>query len=156
MTSARPASASDTVSRTAWLALYLTSAGQALAILQSSVLNVAFPSIEASFSDTPRSTLAWIITGFSIGSAALLLLAGRLSDIYGRRRIFMIGVSVFSLASLGCGLAPSPGWLIGLRVVQSLGGAFLVPTSLSLVLPMFPRSRQSVVVAVWASVSVSV
>ena len=151
---ARSASAAHVpVPRAAWLALYLTSAGQAMAILQSSVLNVAFPSIELSFPDTPRSTLAWIITGFAIGSAALLLLAGRLADIYGRRRIFFIGVIVFTLASLGCGLAPTPGWLIGFRLVQSIGGACLIPTSLSLVLPLFPVTRRSVVVGIWAAVA---
>ena len=143
----------ETIPRSAWVALYLTSVGQALAILQSSVLNIAFPSIEATFSDTPRSTLAWVITGFSIASAALLLLAGRLADIYGRRRIFFFGIAVFSIASLGCGLAPTPMWLIVFRIVQALGSAFMIPTSLSLVMPLFPRSRQSMVVAIWAAVA---
>lgn len=133
------------------MTLYLTSTGQAMAILQSSVLNIAFPSIEASFLDTPRSTLAWAITGYSIASAALLLLAGRLADIYGRRRIFMIGIAAFALASLGCGLAPSPGWLIGARLVQAVGGSFMVPTSLSLMLPLFPASRRSLAVGIWGA-----
>lgn len=125
--------------------------GQAMAILQSSVLNVAFPSIEASFTGTPRSTLAWAITGYSIASAALLLLAGRLADIYGRRRIFMLGIGAFSIASLGCGLAPTPEWLIGARLVQAVGGSFMVPTSLSLMLPMFPASRRALAVGIWGA-----
>ena len=140
------------IPRAAWVALYLTSAGQAMAILQSSVLNIAFPSIEASFSDTPRSTLAWAITGYGIASAALLLLAGRLADIYGRRRIFMVGIMAFSVASLGCGLAPSPGWLIGARLVQAIGGSFMVPTSLSLMLPLFPASRRALAVGIWGAI----
>lgn len=138
---------------TAWLALYLTSIGQALVILQSSVVNLAFPSIEASFPGTPRSTLAWVVTGYAIGSAALLLLAGRLADIYGRRRIFFLGIAIFSLASLGAGVSPSPAWLIASRVIQSIGGALMVPTSLSLVLPLFPAARRSVVVGIWAAVA---
>ena len=143
----------EPITRKAWIALYLTSAGHAMAILQSSVLNVAFPSIERSFSDTPRSTLAWIVTGFAIGSAALLLLAGRLADIYGRKRIFTMGVWIFTLASLACGFSPSPGWLIFGRLVQSVGAAFLIPTSLSLVLPQFPVSRRSIAIGVWAAVA---
>lgn len=127
------------------------SLGQAITILQSSVLNIAFPSIEASFAGTPRSTLAWAITGYSIASAAHLLLAGRLADIYGRRLIFLVGAAVFAVASLGCGLAPSPGWLIGLRLVQAIGGSFMVPTSLSLMLPMFPVSRRALAVGIWGA-----
>ena len=83
----------------------------------------------------------------------MLLLAGRLADVYGRRRIFLIGVAVFSLASLGCGLAPTPGWLIGWRLVQAIGGSFMIPTSLSLVLPMFPRSRRALAVGIWGAVA---
>ncbi len=139
------------ISRAAWLTLYLTSMGQAMAILQSSVLNIAFPSIEASFGGTPRSTLAWTITGYGIGSAALLLLAGRLADMHGRRRVFLLGVAVFTVASLGCGLAPSPGWLIALRVVQSIGASLMVPTSLSLLLPMFPDTRRSLAIGIWGA-----
>lgn len=141
----------EPISRAAWVTLALTSLGQAITILQSSVLNVAFPSIEESFDGTPRSTLAWAITGYSIGSAALLLLAGRLADIYGRRRIFLIGITSFAVASLGCGLAPTAGWLIGLRLVQAIGGSFMVPTSLSLMLPMFPVSRRALAVGVWGA-----
>lgn len=141
------------ISRAAWLTLALTSLGQSITILQSSVLNIAFPSIEASFPGTPRSTLAWAITGYAISSAAFLLLAGRLADIYGRRLIFMIGTALFSVASLGCGLAPSPGWLIALRVLQAVGGSFMVPTSLSLMLPMFPVARRSLAVGIWGAAS---
>jgi EmrB/QacA subfamily drug resistance transporter len=145
--------APEPIPRSAWIALYLTSVGQAIVILQSSVVNIAFVSIEASFPSTERATLAWIVTGYAIGSAALLLLAGRLADIYGRRRVFSVGVAIFSLASLAAGLAWAPGWLIAARVIQSVGGALMIPTSLSLVLPLFPDNRRSLVVGVWAAVA---
>lgn len=148
-----PATDGTRIPRRAWYALLLTSFGQFFVIFDSTVLNVAFPSIEASFSSTSRTTLAWALTSYAIGTASLLLLAGRLADLFGRRRIFLTGIMAFALGSLAAGLAPNVGLLIAARSVQSIGGAFMIPTSIALALPEFPASRRSLAVGVWGSIA---
>ena len=120
------------IPRRAWYALLLTSFGQFFVIFDSSVLNVAFPSIERDFTNVARTTLAWTLTSYSIGTASLLLLAGRIADLFGRKKVFLTGISVFALGSLASGLAPSVGFLIAARSVQSIGGALMIPTSIAL------------------------
>ncbi len=127
----------------------LISFGQVFAIFDSSVLNVAFPSMERTFDTTARSTLAWAITGYIISSGAALLLAGRLADRLGRKRVFLTGVAVFTVASATSGVAPTAGFLVASRVVQGLGAALMIPSSLALALPEFPVARRSQAVAVW-------
>jgi EmrB/QacA subfamily drug resistance transporter len=141
------------VPRRAWYVLLLTSFGQFFVIFDSTVLNVAFPSIERSFPDVPRSTLAWTLTSYSITTASLFLLAGRLADLFGRKRIFLLGIAIFALGSLGAGLAPTVGVLIATRVIQAVGGALMVPTSIALALPEFPPERRSLAVGVWGSIA---
>ncbi|MBM3730773.1 MAG: DHA2 family efflux MFS transporter permease subunit [Actinobacteria bacterium] len=141
------------VPRRAWYVLMLTSFGQFFVIFDSTVLNVGFASIEKDFSNVARTTLAWALTSYSIGTASLLLLAGRVADLFGRRRIFLIGISIFALGSLGAGLAPNVGVLIATRTVQSVGGALMVPTSIALALPEFPPERRSLAVGVWGSIA---
>ncbi len=141
--------AAGTTSPRAWRVLLLISFGQVFAIFDSSVLNVAFPSMERTFDATARSTLAWAITGYIISSGAALLLAGRLADRLGRKRVFLSGVAVFTVASALSGLAPTAGFLIASRVVQGLGAALMIPSSLALALPEFPVARRSQAVAVW-------
>lgn len=141
------------IPRRAWHALLLTSFGQFFVIFDSTVLNVAFPSIEASFPSTSRTTLAWALTSYAIGTASLLLLAGRLADLFGRRRIFLTGILAFAIGSLAAGLAPNVGLLIAARSVQSIGAAFMIPTSIALALPEFPASRRSLAVGVWGSIA---
>ncbi len=113
------------------------------------MLNVAFPSMERSFDTTARATLAWALTGYIISSGAALLLAGRLADRLGRKQVFLTGVAVFTVASALSGLAPTAGFLIGSRVVQGLGSALMIPSSLALALPEFPVGRRSQAIAVW-------
>ncbi|MBU6225948.1 MAG: MFS transporter, partial [Acidobacteria bacterium] len=115
--------------RRAWYALLVTSFGQFFVIFDSTVLNVGFASIEKDFSNVARTTLAWALTSYSIGTASLLLLAGRVADLFGRKRVFLVGISIFALGSLGAGLAPNVGILIATRAVQSVGGALMVPPS---------------------------
>ncbi|MBU6242064.1 MAG: MFS transporter [Acidobacteria bacterium] len=112
----------------------LTSFGQFFVIFDSTVLNVGFASIEKDFSNVARTTLAWALTSYSIGTASLLLLAGRVADLFGRKRVFLVGISIFAIGSLGAGLAPNVGILIATRAVQSVGGALMVPTSIALAL----------------------
>jgi EmrB/QacA subfamily drug resistance transporter len=141
------------IPRRAWYALLLTSFGQFFVIFDSTVLNVAFPSIERSFPSVDRTTLAWALTSYSIGTASLLLLAGRIADLFGRKRVFLTGISVFALASLAAGLARSVPLLIAARSVQSIGGALMIPTSIALALPEFPPQRRSLAVGVWGSIA---
>lgn len=131
----------------------LTSFGQFFVIFDSTVLNVGFASIERDFSGVARTTLAWALTSYSIGTASLLLLAGRIADLFGRKRVFLIGISVFALGSLGAGLSPNVGILIATRAIQSVGGALMVPTSIALALPEFPPERRSLAVGVWGSIA---
>lgn len=110
-----------------------------------SAVNVAFPSIRADF-DVPESTLGWIISGYNITVASLLLVAGRYADSLGRKRLFLPGVAVFALGSMLSAIAPSAGFLIGARVVQGVGGAIIAPTAIAVVLPAFPPGKRSTVI----------
>ena len=146
-------SAVPAIPRRAWQALMLTSFGQFFVIFDSTVLNVGFASIERDFVGVARTTLAWALTSYSIGTASLLLLAGRVADLFGRKRVFLIGISIFALGSLGAGLSPNVGILIATRSIQSIGGALMVPTSIALALPEFPAERRSLAVGVWGSIA---
>jgi EmrB/QacA subfamily drug resistance transporter len=124
-----------------------------MASLDLSIVNVAFPAMQRSFPHDPRSTLAWVITGYSIVFGSLLVTAGRSADRLGARRLFFAGLAVFSLGSALCGLAPSVGLLIGGRLIQGSGAAAMLPASLSLLLGAFPSERRSQMVALWGGVS---
>ena len=110
--------------------LGIASFGAFLAFLDATIVNVAFPSIRESFPDSTISNLSWILNAYNIVFAAFLVPFGRMSDLIGRRRAFVWGVLVFTVASVICALSPSVGFLIGARVVQALGAAMLVPASL--------------------------
>ncbi|MDH3683318.1 MAG: MFS transporter, partial [Acidimicrobiia bacterium] len=131
-----------TVERSAWLALGVTTLVFFLVVVDISAVNVAFPSISADLG-AAESTLSWIISGYNITVAALLLVVGRVADSWGRKRLFMPGLGVFLLGSVLCGLAPSVEWLIAARIVQAIGGAVISPTALAVVLPEFPPEKRS-------------
>jgi MFS family permease len=114
------------------LVLAIVLIGQFMAVLDASIVNVAAPSIHASLHASGAS-LQLIVAGYTITYAVLLVTGARLGDIIGHRRMFLAGVAVFTLASLGCGLATSAGALIGLRFAQGLGSAMLIPQVLSLI-----------------------
>ena len=124
-----------------WKALTIVCAAFFMTILDVSVVNVALPSIEKSL-DFSRDDLQWVITAYAITYGGLLLLAGRLADLYGRRRVFMIGVVIFSIASLFCGLAWSEGVLIASRAVQGVGAAVITPSALSIVMTTFEEGAE--------------
>lgn len=130
----------------------VTALGAFMASLDLSIVNVAFPALEHSFPSDSRATLAWIITGYSIVFGALLVVAGRTADRLGSRRVFFAGLAVFCLGSLLCGVAPSVDLLIAGRVVQGLGAAALLPSSLALLLGAYPGSQRSHVVALWGGI----
>jgi NTE family protein len=132
--------------------LAIASLGAAVAFVDATIVNIAFPNIEQSFKGTPISSLSWILNAYNIVFAAFLVAAGKIADLLGRRRLFIFGLELFTFASLLCAIAPSPGALIAFRVVQALGAAFLVPSSLALVLNAFPPERRSHGVALLSAV----
>ena len=120
--------------------------------LDTTILFVAFPAIRADFSGVSASSLSWVLNAYTIVFAALLIPAGRLADRVGRRRTFLTAVVVFTLASMLCGLAPTAGLLVAARVLQAVGAAALVPSSLALVLQTFPSEKVPVAVAIWGAI----
>src|SRR4051812_36410071 len=134
-----------------WQVLLVTSAAMFMAFLDVTIVNVAFPSIRAEFPETSLAGLSWVLNAYNIVFAALLVPAGRLADLVGRRRVFFWGLALFLIASAGCGLAWSAEALVAARVVQAAGGALLVPTSLGLLLPEFPLERRATATALWGA-----
>ena len=130
----------------------VTALGAFMASLDLSIVNVAFPALERSFPSDPRATLAWVITSYGIVFGSLLVIAGRTADRLGSRRVFIAGLTVFTIGSALCGLAPSVALLVAGRVIQGFGAAALLPASLSLLLGAFPVERRSQVVALWGGV----
>lgn len=118
-----------------------------LVVIDVTAVNVAFPSIRDDFG-VSESTLGWIISGYNVTVAALLLVAGRYADSIGRKRLFIPGVAVFALGSTLCALAPNAATLIAARLVQGVGGAIIAPTALAVVLPAFPPNRRSSVIGI--------
>ena len=135
-----------------WTVLTSTSLAVVAVFLDTSILFVAFPSISASFSDVSTTTMSWVLNAYTIVFAALLIPAGRLADRVGRRKTFLTAVVIFTVASVLCGLAPTVGLLILGRILQAVGAAALVPSSLALVLQTFPRPKIPMAVAIWGSI----
>src|SRR5437016_8795083 len=125
-----------TDTRTRWLALIVLCLGDLMIVLDSTIVNVALPSIrdDLGFSET---SLAWVVNAYLLTFGGFLLLGGRLGDLFGHRRLFVYGISLFTLASLACGLAGSRGLLVGARAVQGLGGAVVSAVALSLIMVLF-------------------
>ena len=119
-------------------AVAIACAGAFLAFLDATIVNIAFPDISRSFAGSGRDALSWVLDGYFVVIAALLVPAGGLADRFGHKRIFLLGVGGFTAASLLCAVAPSLGLLIAFRVLQGIGAAMIAPTSLALVLDSFP------------------
>jgi EmrB/QacA subfamily drug resistance transporter len=134
-----------------WKVLMVAGVAVFMGFLDVTIVNVAFPDLEADFPGTSRADLSWVLNAYNIVFAALLVPAGRVADIVGRRRMFLIGVWAFLAASVLCGIATSPGMLVAARVLQAAGGAILVPTSLGLLLPEFPASQRATATAIWTA-----
>ncbi len=133
--------------------LAIASLGASVAFVDATIVNIAFPDMARSFPGTPISSLSWVLNVYNIIFAAFLVAAGRVADLLGRRRVFIFGLELFTGASLLCAVAPSVSVLIACRVLQALGAAFLVPSSLALVLNAFPASRRSHGVALLSAVA---
>ncbi len=125
--------------------------GAFVAFLDTTIVNIAFPDISASFAGSGRDALSWVLDGYFVVIAALLVPAGGLADRFGHRRIFLLGVAGFTAASLLCAVAPSLSLLIAFRVLQGIGAATIVPASLAIVLDSFPVERRSAGVGLWGA-----
>src|SRR4051812_6466479 len=119
-----------------WLALYVLCLGDLMIVLDSSIVNVALPSIQADLGFS-QSALAWVVNAYLLTFGGFLLLSGRLGDLLGNRRVFLGGVVAFVAASVACGLAPTSGLLVVGRAVQGLGGAAVSAVALSLIMGLF-------------------
>ncbi len=122
--------------RKRWLALIVLCLGVLMIVLDTTIVNVALPSIRADlgFSET---SLVWVVNAYMLTFGGFLLLGGRLGDLFGHRKLFLLGITLFTLASAACGLANSQGLLIAARAVQGLGGAVVSAVSLSLIMNLF-------------------
>jgi EmrB/QacA subfamily drug resistance transporter len=135
-----------------WWTLGAVSLGLFMIMLDNTVVNVALPSIQQSLG-LSLSELEWVVAGYALTFAALMLTGGKLADLLGRRRIFVAGLVVFTLASLACGLAGSAEVLIGARVVQGIGAAMMNPATLSIITATFPPKQRGTAIGIWAGVS---
>ncbi len=127
--------------------------GAFMAGLDLFIVNIAFPALQEDFTGVGLGRLSWVLNAYTIVFAALLVPAGRWADHFGRKRVFLTGLALFTLASAACAGAWSVESLVAVRVVQAVGAALMLPTSLALLLPEFEASRRSVAVAGWAAVS---
>ncbi|WP_245664401.1 MFS transporter [Nocardia grenadensis] len=135
--------------------LAVVCAAQFMVVLDVSVVNVALPSMRSSlgFSD---SGLAWVVNAYALVFAGLLLVGGRLADVFGRKRVFLAGLLVFTVASVVGGLAATPGWLIGARAVQGVGAAVLAPATLTILTTSFAEGpRRTKALAVWTALGLA-
>jgi EmrB/QacA subfamily drug resistance transporter len=122
-----------------------------LSVLDLFIVNIAFPDLRADLGGSLPG-LSWVLTAYAICFAAVLVPAGRLGDLYGRRKVFVAGLGLFTLGSALCAISPSVETLVAARVIQGVGAAALTPNSLGLVLPMFPPSKRSTVIGAWAGI----
>ncbi|MGZ8782535.1 MAG: MFS transporter [Gaiellaceae bacterium] len=138
--------------RRKWGTLAAVSFGLFMIMLDNTVVNVALPSIQDDLG-ADLSQLQWIVTGYALSFAALMLIGGKLADAYGRRLIFVLGIVLFTAASLWCGLADSSEMLIAARVVQGVGAALMNPATLSIIAATFPPKERGMAIGIWAGVS---
>src|SRR3954467_11706275 len=139
--------------RNRWAALYVLCAGALMIVLDATIVNVALPSIQSDLGFS-TSSLAWVVNAYLIAFGGLLLLAGRLGDLIGRRTIFLSGLAVFTSASLLCGIADSQGVLVAARFLQGIGGAMTSAVILGMIVTMFPDQReQAKAIGVYAFVA---
>ena len=126
-------------------------AGAFVAFLDTTIVNIAFPDISASFAGSGRDALSWVLDGYFVVIAALLVPAGGLADRFGHRRVFLLGVAGFTVASLLCAAAPTLELLIAFRVLQGIAAAMIAPASLAIVLDSFPSEHRAAGVGLWGA-----
>ena len=134
-----------------WKVLLVTSVAVFMSFLDATIVNIAFPDIERSFPDASLAGLSWILNAYNIVFAALLVPAGKIADMVGRRKMFFVGLWAFLAASALVAIAPTVELVIAARVLQAVGAAIVVPTSLGLMLPEFPAEKRATATALWAA-----
>jgi EmrB/QacA subfamily drug resistance transporter len=134
-----------------WIVASIVCVGVFMASLDLFIVNIAFPAIGRHFGGASLGSLSWMLSGYAIVFAALLVPAGRWADAFGRKRAFLLGLAIFVFASAACALAPSVAVLIAARVLQAAGGALMLPTSLGLILPEFAPHERHVAIGAWAA-----
>jgi EmrB/QacA subfamily drug resistance transporter len=135
-----------------WWTLVAVAFGLFMIMLDNTVVNVALPSIERDL-HISIAELEWIVTAYALVFASLLITGGKLADLFGRRRIFVVGLVIFTGSSLACGLATSASFLIGARAVQGVGAALMNPATLSIITATFPPRQRGTAIGIWAGVS---
>lgn len=137
--------------RAKWLTLVAVSIAFFMLGVNNTLVNVALPTIQRAF-DASTSSLEWIINGYSLTLAVLVVTMGKLGDLFGRKRLFLIGMAIFTLASLLSALAPSLNALVACRIVQGIGGAIVMPATLSLITATFQGRERATAISLWSAV----
>jgi MFS family permease len=135
-----------------WAVLIVVSLGFLMTLLDLTIVNIAIPDLITQLHASLDDAL-WVINAYALVLSVLLITSGRLGDLFGQRRLFNIGIVIFTAASAACGLAPSPGWLIAFRAVQGLGAAVLMPQTLAILTMVFPAERRGAAFGVWGAVA---
>ena len=135
-----------------WLVLLVLCLGFFMILLDLTIVNIGIPSIIDGLHASLDSIL-WVLNAYILAYAVLLITAGRLGDMFGAKRLFLIGLAVFTLASIACSLAQSPAQLIGARIIQGIGGAILTPQTLSMITNIFPAEKRGAAFGVWGAVA---
>jgi len=133
--------------------LLIASLAAFMAFLDATIVNIAFPALQRAFPGEPSSSISWVLNAYNIVFAALLIPAGQLADRYSRRKLFLLGLGLFTLASGCCAFAPTLAALIAFRMIQAVGAAILIPTGMALLLPAFSPGEQIKAIALLAAVS---
>jgi EmrB/QacA subfamily drug resistance transporter len=135
-----------------WWTLGAVAFGLFMIMLDNTVVFVALSSIQSDL-HISQSELEWVVSGYALTFAVLMLTGGKLADMFGRRRIFIVGLTIFTASSLACGLATGAGFLIGARVVQGVGAALMNPATLSIIVATFPPRQRGTAIGIWVGVS---
>src|SRR5689334_14609624 len=135
-----------------WAVLIVVSLGFLMTLLDLTIVNIAIPDLITQLHASLDDAL-WVINAYALVLSVLVITAGRLGDLFGQRRLFNIGIVIFTAASAACGFSPGPGWLIAFRAVQGLGAAILMPQTLAILTQVFPPERRGAAFGVWGAVA---
>jgi EmrB/QacA subfamily drug resistance transporter len=135
-----------------WIVLIVMSLGFFMTLLDLTIVNIAIPDMITRLHATLDGVL-WVINAYALILAVLLITAGRLGDLLGQRRMFIVGVILFTLASAACGISPSVGWLVAFRAIQGVGAALLLPQTLAILTTVFPPERRGAAFGIWGAVA---
>lgn len=135
-----------------WAVLSILCLGFFMTLLDLTIVNIAIPDMVDRL-DASLDDILWVVNAYTLGLAVLMITAGRLGDLWGKKTMFMAGVAVFTVASLACGLAQSPAQLIAFRAVQGIGAALLLPQTLSIIVDIFPPEKRGAALGAWGAVA---